>query len=165
VTATQGGPATGEATDGPTAGASDSTSRPDAPRPAGAYAVARAVGDLIHTAGMTPRRDGVLVSHGTLGETIDDGRGRELAALATERALDAATSILRTGQHLVEVISLTVFIAATPDYERHSSIADAASAVITDRMPAAPLPVRAAVGVASLPGGAPVEVQLIARFV
>jgi enamine deaminase RidA (YjgF/YER057c/UK114 family) len=155
----------GAMAEGANEGATGSTPRPDAPRPAGAYAVARAVGDLIHTAGMTPRRDGVLVSRGTLGGTIDDVQGRELAALATERALDAATSILRQGQRLVEVISLTVFIATTPDYERHSGIADAASAVVTDRMPAAPLPVRAAVGVASLPGGAPVEVQLIARFV
>ncbi|SMQ71014.1 RidA family protein [Agreia sp. VKM Ac-1783] len=141
-----------------------SAAAPDAPRPAGAYAVARAVGDLVHTAGMTPRRDGTLVARGTLGDTIDDDSGRELAALATERALDAATSILGPGEHLVEVVSLTVFIAATSSYERHSSIADAASAVIVDRMPGAPLPVRAAVGVASLPGGAPVEVQLIARF-
>ena len=141
-----------------------SAAAPDAPRPAGAYAVARAVGDLVHTAGMTPRRDGALVARGTLGDTIDDDRGRELAALATERALDAATCILGPGEHLVEVVSLTVFIAATPGYERHSSIADAATALIVDRMPGAPLPVRAAVGVASLPGGAPVEVQLIARF-
>ena len=142
----------------------DPKATPDAPRPAGAYAVARAVGDLIHTAGMTPRRDGALVARGTLGDSIDDERGRELAALATERALDAATSILSPGRHLLEVISLTVFVAATPIYDRHSSIADAASAVIIDRMPEAALPVRAAVGVASLPGGAPVEVQLIARF-
>jgi enamine deaminase RidA (YjgF/YER057c/UK114 family) len=140
------------------------TGKADAPGPAGAYAVARAVGDLVHTAGMTPRRDDTLVARGTLGDTIDDDHGRELAALATERALDAATSILGPGEHLTEVVSLTVFIAATPTYERHSSIADAASSVIVDRMPEAPLPVRAAVGVASLPGGAPVEVQLIARF-
>lgn len=133
------------------------------PTPAGSYRVARVVGDLVLTAGMTPRAaDGALVAAGRLGEGITDADGGRLAALATERALDAARSALSADRVLVEVVSLTVFVAAAPDYTAHSRIADAASAVVSERMPGTTLPVRAAVGVASLPGGAPVEVQLTA---
>lgn len=132
-----------------------------APQPAGAYAVARRVGGLVYTAGMTPRRGGSLVATGLLGDEISVESGRELTTLATERALDAAASILQPGESLVGVLSLTVFLAATPNFTEHSGVADAASAVVADRMHGAPLPVRAAVGVASLPGSAPVEVQLV----
>ncbi|AXH37142.1 RidA family protein [Humibacter sp. BT305] len=138
--------------------------RPDGtPAPAGSYRVARVVGDLVLTAGMTPRgADGVLLAIGRLGEAISESEGGRMAAVATERALDAALAALPPGRELDEVVSLTVFVAATPDYTAHSRIADAASATITERMPGSTLPVRAAVGVASLPGGAPVEVQLTA---
>lgn len=134
-----------------------------APQPAGSYAVARRVGGLVHTAGMTPRRGGALVATGMLGSTISVETGRELTTLATRRALDAAASILQPGESLAGVVSLTVFLAATPEFTEHSAVADAASAVVAEWMPAAPLPVRAAVGVASLPGGSPVEVQLTAE--
>ncbi|MCS5497821.1 RidA family protein [Cnuibacter physcomitrellae] len=138
--------------------------RPDeTPTPAGSYRVARVVGDLVLTAGMTPRgADGALLATGRLGEAVSDAEGGRMAALATERALDAAISALPPGRILDEVVSLTVFVAATSDYTAHSRIADAASTTITERMPGSALPVRAAVGIASLPGGAPVEVQLTA---
>ncbi|PPF76605.1 RidA family protein [Subtercola sp. Z020] len=134
-----------------------------APKPAGAYAVARRVGGLVYTAGMTPRRGGALVATGMLGDTISVETGRELTTLATGRALDAAASILQPGEALAGIVSLTVFLAAAPQFTAHSTVADAASEVVAEWMPGAPLPVRAAVGVASLPGGAPVEVQLIAE--
>jgi enamine deaminase RidA (YjgF/YER057c/UK114 family) len=133
------------------------------PKPAGAYSVARSIGDLVHTAGMTPRRDGVLLASGLFGREIGNVQGRELTALATVRALEAAQSILNPKEALTSVVSLTVYLATTPDFTLHGHIADAASAVVREWIPEAELPVRAAVGVASLPGGAPVEVQLIAQ--
>ncbi|TQL55568.1 RidA family protein [Subtercola boreus] len=135
----------------------------DAPQAAGAYSVARRIGGLVHTAGMTPRRGGALVATGMIGGDISIESGRELTTLATERALEAAASILLPTESLAGVVSLTVFLAAIPSFTEHSAVADAASALVSERMPGAPLPVRAAVGVASLPGGAPVEVQLIAE--
>ena len=86
-----------------------------------------------------------------------------LAALAATCALDAAASVVPDGQRMVEVVSLTVYIAVDGSFTRLSQVADAASRVIQDRFPSAVAPVRAAVGVATLPGGAPVEVQLEGR--
>lgn len=129
--------------------------------PAGDYNTVRKVGDLIFTAGMTPRRDGVLLVTGVLGAEITVDEGRDLAAFAVGRALDAATGSLKENDQLVSVISMTVFIASDPSFTELSGVADGASERIRHALPGSPMPVRAAVGVASLPGGAPVEVQLI----
>jgi enamine deaminase RidA (YjgF/YER057c/UK114 family) len=134
------------------------------PVAAGDYSVARIAGNLVFTAGMTPRADGALIATGLVGAEVSESDARALTAVATERALRAAESVLSGSAQLVEAISLTVYVAADSGFTRLSYVADAASGVIGQRFPEADQPVRAAVGVASLPGGAPVEVQLIARF-
>ena len=130
----------------------------------GDYSIAQLSGSLVFTAGMTPRRDGSLLAVGTLGVDISVDEGRALAEYATSRALAAAESVLGPGQCLVAVVSVSVFIAADPSFTMHSQVADGATAEIRRCLPDTPLPVRAAVGVSSLPGGAPVEVQLIASW-
>ncbi|KQQ52883.1 RidA family protein [Plantibacter sp. Leaf314] len=133
-------------------------------RPAGAYSVARLVDDLVHTAGMTPRVDGALLATGRIGRELDDVEALAATRVATERALAAAASVVPEGRALGEVVSLTVYLAVADGFVRLSEIADAASAVVVERFPDAALPVRAALGVAALPGDAPVEIQLIARL-
>lgn len=132
-------------------------------RPAGAYSVARLVGELVHTAGMTPRVDGALMATGRIGRELDDTAALTATRVATERALAAAESAVPEGATLAEVVSLTVYLAVADGFVRLSEIADAASAVVMERFPDAELPVRAALGVAALPGDAPVEIQLVAR--
>jgi len=132
--------------------------------PAGDYSMARIAGSLIFTAGMTPRRDGALLAVGTLGVEISVDEGRALTEYATTRALAAAESVLNPGQRLVDVVSVSVFLAADPSFAMHSQVADGATELIQRSLPGTSLPVRAAVGVSSLPGGAPVEVQLVASW-
>lgn len=141
----------------------DEAARDAGLRPAGAYSVARLVGELVHTAGMTPRVDGALVATGRIGRELDDAQALAATRIATERALAAAASAVPEGAILTEVVSLTVYLAVADGFVRLSEIADAASAVVVERFPDAPLPVRAALGVAALPGDAPVEIQLVAR--
>ncbi|WP_083397405.1 RidA family protein [Plantibacter sp. MMLR14_011] len=141
----------------------DGASRDAGIRPAGAYSVARLVGELVHTAGMTPRVDGALVATGRIGRELDDAQALSATRIATERALAAAANAVPEGAFLTEVVSLTVYLAVADGFVRLSEIADAASAVVVERFPDASLPVRAALGVAALPGDAPVEIQLVAR--
>lgn len=135
--------------------------------PAGDYNVVRRVGDFIFTAGMTPRRDGALLAMGVLGGgsggaggiTLEEGR--DLASYAAGRALDAMTGNLEGNDRLASIVSMTVFIASDPLFTELGAVADGASERIRQALPESPMPVRAAIGVASLPGGAPVEVQMI----
>ncbi len=144
-----------------TAAVSAATPTPDAPVPQGDYQAARVVGGLVFTAGMTPRADGGLPVVGVLGADLTALQAVPLAALAAARAVEAGRRAAEAaGLRLTSGISMTVYLAATPGFTEHSRVADGASSRLRALLPG-PAPVRAAVGVASLPSGAPVEVTLV----
>ncbi|WP_298271568.1 RidA family protein [uncultured Bradyrhizobium sp.] len=132
------------------------------PTPQGRYVSARRHGDLIFVSGMTPRRNGKLVHVGQVvpGAMIEDYRAA--VELATQNALQAAEATLGDGERIASALSLTVYINAPAGYAHHATIADFASRHLESCLPESPLPARAAVGVASLPGDAVVEVALVA---
>lgn len=132
------------------------------PIPQGDYIPARRMGGIIYTSGMTPRLAGVLQAQGPVraGVPLDDYRAA--VELSCSNALAAARALLAPGETLGGILSLTVFIAAETGFEDHSRIADFASSLLRRELGDAGIGARAAVGVATLPGNAPVEIQLIA---
>ncbi|CDO09759.1 RidA family protein [Mycolicibacterium cosmeticum] len=132
-----------------------------APAPQGDYVAAVEHGGVIYAAGMTPRRDGVLVTSGTVGATLSADAARTAAGLAARNALAAVRSVLPSGAGL-RCLRMTVYVACTPDFTALSAVADGASAVLAAELGPGALPARSAVGVSSLPSGAPVEVELTA---
>ena len=130
-----------------------------APKPQGDYMAASRHGDLMVTAGVTPRRDGVMRHAGRYeaGDAPDRFRaGAELAAANLIALLDGAVA---EGEGIAFLLSLTVYVAAAPGFTDHARVADFASAILRDRYGAEGRCARAAVGVASLPGGACVEMS------
>lgn len=132
------------------------------PVPQGKYRPAVRHGDVIYTAGMTPRAAGVLQQTGCIEAGAEPEKYREAVCLATKNALTAASSLLFDGERLVQVLSLTVYINAAAEFTAHSGIADFASVYLEETLGAGGIGARAAVGVSSLPGNAPVEVQIVA---
>ncbi|GAB1477716.1 RidA family protein [Paracoccaceae bacterium] len=132
------------------------------PVPQGDYVPARRLGGVIYTSGMTPRRDGVLIQQGMVSAGVPLDVYREAVELACNNALAAARGVLEPGEALAGVLSLTVYIAAEPGFQAHSRLADFASALCRRLLGEAGIGTRAAVGVATLPGNAPVEIQLVA---
>lgn len=136
---------------------------PAPPRPQGSYLPAVVHGGLVFTAGMTPRVDGKLTVHGIVGADLTVGQAREASALAAANALAAAASAAGGLNHLNRCVRLTVYIACTAAFTGHSTVADGASEAL-GRLLDGPPPARTAIGVASLPSGAPVEVELLAAL-
>lgn len=130
------------------------------PRAQGLYVPAKRLGDMIFVSGMTPRADGRLIQTGQIARGDDPERYRAAVELAARNALAAAGAVLSEGEDLHLPLSLTVYLNAAPDFTEHARIADFASAVLAGRLEGE-IPSRAAVGVASLPGGAPVELALV----
>ena len=132
------------------------------PIPQGKYKPAVRHGNLIFTAGMTPRRDGVLLMSGKISpdRPLDDYK--EAVEQATSNALAAARGALKEGEKIVQIVSLTVYLNATPDYTTHAKVGDLASQWLYEQLGEAGIGARAAIGMGTLPGNAPVEVQLIA---
>lgn len=132
------------------------------PVPQGDYIPARRHGDLIFTSGMTPRRDGVLQHHGPVRKHVPLDDYRAAVHLASGNALNAARGLLDANETISAILSLTVYIAAEPGFEAHSKLADFASGYLREALGPQGIGARAAVGVATLPGNAPVEIQLVA---
>ncbi|MDP3891635.1 RidA family protein [Nocardioides sp.] len=134
---------------------------PDPPRAQGAYRTATAGDHLVMTAGMTPRVDGVLQHAGRLGESVTLAEGRAAAAIAASNAVAAVVELLGSADAIGRALRMTVYVNAVEGFTDHSRVADGASqrlvALLGEERGAV---VRSAVGVASLPGGACVEVEL-----
>ncbi len=132
------------------------------PVPQGDYVPARRHGELIYTSGMTPRRDGVLQFLGPVRNEQPISDHRAAVELACANALTAARATLARGEVIAGILSMTVYIAAEPGFAAHAKVADLASAWLRSELGPAGIGTRAAIGVATLPGNAPVEIQLVA---
>ena len=133
----------------------------DMPVPQGDYVPARRHGDMIFTSGMTPRRNGVMLLSGPVKINVPVEDYREAVRLAARNAVQAAAGLLDEGEAIATVLSLTVYIVAEPGFSAHARLADLASAFIRETLGPGAIGSRAAIGVATLPGNAPVEIQMV----
>ncbi|MBB5179368.1 enamine deaminase RidA (YjgF/YER057c/UK114 family) [Planomicrobium koreense] len=132
------------------------------PIPQGKYVPATRFENLIYTAGMTPRKNGVLIQKGKVSSDLPVAAYKEAVRQSAANALTAARGLLADQEDFEQIVSLTVYLNAEDGFEAHSTLADFASEYLYEQLGAKGVGSRAAVGVASLPGNAPVEIQLIA---
>lgn len=135
------------------------------PIPQGKYLPAVRHADLIYTSGMTPRKAGILIYSGKIRASDPIEIHRNALRLATLNALASAQNLLVEGEKISIILQLTVFLNAEPEFTSHPKIADYASEVLIEHLGPGSIGSRAAVGVASLPSGAPVEIALIGKIV
>lgn len=131
------------------------------PIPQGKYVPATRFGNMIFTAGMTPRNNGVLIKTGKVGveDSIEDYT--DAVRQAAKNALTAAKNKLEDGEKIVQIMAITVYVNAENGFTRQSGIADIASEYFCEELGEAGIGSRAAVGVSSLPGDAPVEISIV----
>ena len=135
------------------------------PVPQGAYRAAARHGDLIFSSGMTPRRGGVLVHKGRMRAADPVESHQDAVVMATLNALTAVQACLGEGERIAVVVQLTVFLNSEPEFIAHSKVADFASATLIAQLGPDCIGSRAAIGVASLPAQAPVEITIVASVV
>jgi enamine deaminase RidA (YjgF/YER057c/UK114 family) len=132
-----------------------------APTPFGAYVESVQTGNLLYLSGMLP-----AVGHeprfvGRLGKEFDVEQGREAARIATLNVLSAARKHLGSLDKVTKVVKLGVYLAIEGDFFAQPKVADAASELLRDVFGEDKLPVRVVLGVASLPLGMPVELEVV----
>ncbi len=133
---------------------------PPVATPAGMYLPAVRSGSLVFTAGQIPLVDGALAATGKLGAEIDTERGQELARLCVLNALAAVNGLVGLDA-VVRVVKVVGFVASAPGFTAQPTVLNGASALLGEIFGAAGAHARSAVGVAELPLGAPVEVELV----
>ena len=131
------------------------------PIPQGKYVPATRGGNMIFTAGMTPRNNGVLIFSGKVTAEEPLETYRDAVRQAACYCLTAARTTLEEGESIQRVLSMTVYINAAPGFSSHAKLADFASEYLVEELGDAGIGARAAIGIASLPGDAPVEIQLV----
>jgi enamine deaminase RidA (YjgF/YER057c/UK114 family) len=137
---------------------------PAVPEPAGSYVPATRTGGLIFTAGQLPFEEGELHTTGKVGDGVSPEEAREAARLCALNALAAAASEAGGINRIARVVKVTGFVASAPNFNRQPEVINGASELIGEVFGEAGLHARSAVGVAELPLGAPVEVELVAQL-
>lgn len=128
--------------------------------PAGVYVPAVRSGSLVFTSGQLPLVDGALAATGKLGAKIGTEHGRELARACALNALAAVDDLVGLDA-VVRVVKVVGFVASAPGFTAQPAVLNGASELLGEVFGAAGAHARSAVGVAELPLGAPVEVELI----
>lgn len=134
---------------------------PAAPVPFGSYVETVQTGNLLFFSGMLPVVDHKPKYVGRLGKELDAEAGRDAVRTAALSVLAAAKKHLGTLDRVTRVVRLGVFMATSGDFFDQPRVADAASDLFRDLFGAEKLPVRLVIGVASLPLGMPVELEVI----
>ncbi len=134
---------------------------PAPPKPFGMYAEAVQTGNLLFLTGMLPTEGQTAKFIGRVGAELDVEAGRQAARLAALNGLAVARQHLRSLDKLTRIVRLSVSIATSGDFREHPKIADGASELLQDVFGKEKNPCRLVYGVASLPLGTPVELEII----
>jgi enamine deaminase RidA (YjgF/YER057c/UK114 family) len=136
---------------------------PPPPVPVASYVPVTQAGGIAFIAGQVPMVDGQLLSPGLLGKQVSVEEGQEAAARAALQSLSALHAHLGGSlDRLVRIVQLTVYVAAEPGFAEHPNVANGASDLLISVLGPDGRHARVAVGVASLPLGASVEVGMTA---
>lgn len=130
--------------------------------PAGFYNPVVTHAGVAYVSGQVPMRDGQMVYTGKLGAEVSLEDGQEAARICLLNALAALSHSLGSGESVERVLKMTVFVASAPGFSEQPKVANAASQLLIDVFGEEQRPARSAVGVAELPMGCPVEIEVVA---
>lgn len=138
---------------------------PHAAAPAANYVPYTVSGKLILVSGQLPMKDGTVVHKGLLGDGVGVEEGQAAAELCALNLLAQAKNACGGDLgRLARCLKLGGFVACTPDFADHPKVINGASNLIAGAMGEAGQHARFAVGAASLPLGASVEIEAIFEF-
>jgi enamine deaminase RidA (YjgF/YER057c/UK114 family) len=134
---------------------------PPSPTPFGSYVETVQTGNLLFLSGILP-----VVNHkpkylGRLGKELDTEAGRDAVYTAALNVLAAAREHLGSLDRVTRVVRLGVFIATSGDFFDQPRVADAVSDLFRDVFGIEKTSTRVVIGVASLPFGMPIGLDVI----
>ena len=129
---------------------------PPVATPAGAYLPAVRTGNLVYTAGQVPRD----AATGKVGAEVSADDAKAAARTCALQALAAVDALVGLDS-IARVVKVVGFVASAPGFGGQPAVVNGASELLGEVFGEAGQHARSAVGVAELPGGVPVEVELI----
>ena len=136
-------------------------SLPSPAAPVAAYIPCVRTGNLVYVSGQVPTVDGRPTHLGHLGGEVGLDDGRAAARTCAVNVIAALKAELGQLSQVRRIVKVTGFVASTPGFTDHPKVINAASELFGEAFGDAGRHARAAVGVAALPLGVPVEVEAI----
>jgi enamine deaminase RidA (YjgF/YER057c/UK114 family) len=137
---------------------------PEPPEPFGIYAEAVQTGNLLFLTGMLPTIGREAKFIGRIGAELDVEAGCKAAYLAAINALAVAKQHLGSLDKVTRIVRLGVAVATSGDVRDQPKVADGASELLQEVFGKNKNPSRLVYGLASLPLGVPVELELIVEI-
>ncbi|MBX3598460.1 MAG: RidA family protein [Rhizobiaceae bacterium] len=134
---------------------------PAAAAPAANYVPYMQSGNLLLTAGQLPLKDGKLAVSGLLGRDVDVAAGKEAAKYCAINILAQVKAALGSLERIGKLVKITVFVASDANFVEQHLVANGASDFLAEVLGEKGKHARSAVGVASLPMNASVEIEAI----
>lgn len=123
------------------------------------YVPTMRVGNTLVTSGQLPLKDGQLVAKGLLGSEVGVGQGQHAAKCCAVNVLAQAKAALGDLERIQRLVKITVFVASAPGFFEQHVVANGASDLFVSVLADKGQHTRSAVGVASLPMNAAVEIE------
>jgi len=137
---------------------------PPAPTPVATYLPVVLSGQFAYVAGQVPLADGALLWQGKVGAEVSVEEGAQAARRCGLQIVSALRSALGSLDRVSRIVKMSVFVASAPGFTEQPKVANGASDLLVEIFGDAGRHARVAVGVAELPLGAPVEVDLVAEI-
>ncbi len=132
--------------------------------PVAAYVPAVRSGNLVFTSGQLPMVDGALPATGKVGAMVTAEQAKDMARTCALNGLAAIDALVGLDA-VVKVVKVVGFVASAPDFTGQPGVVNGASELLGEVFEGdAGQHARSAVGVASLPLDAPVEVELVVEL-
>ncbi|MFO7942321.1 MAG: RidA family protein [Bacillota bacterium] len=137
---------------------------PEVPAPLAAYVPGVVTGNYLYTSGQLPTVAGELEHVGRLGAELTLEEGYGAARLSCLNCLGVIKSHLGDLSRVRRIVKVTGYVASTADFTDHPAVVNGTSELLGEVFGDKGAHARAAVGVAALPKGAPVEIEMIVEF-
>ena len=120
-------------------------------------------GNLVFVSGHIANRDGEPWG-GRLGVDVDTEQGQEAAAGVARDLIDTLQEAVGDLDRVARIVKLLVLVNSAPDFTEQHLVANGASEVFLERFGERGTHARSAFGVAALPLGVCVEIELVAEL-
>ncbi|GGA97021.1 RidA family protein [Puia dinghuensis] len=135
---------------------------PPAPAPMGVYKPCLIDGKYLYVSGHGPLREDKTLITGRVGKDLDAEQGKLAARQVGLAILATVKGQLGSLDKVKRVIKTLGMVGCTPDFERHPYVINGCSELFAQVWgPDNGVGVRSAVGMGSLPGNIPVEIEVV----
>lgn len=118
-------------------------------------------GNLLFVSGHAAKTKGKLMYQGIVGANVSPEQAKRAAEIAFVNCLQAVKREMGSLDTVVRIVNMKGYIASTPEFIGQPQVMDAASELANKVFGDAGKHSRVALGMASLPGGTPVEIELV----